>query len=226
MDVFLVPVGPDRHELYCEHVAPEPESTDEAGRRSIWRRLTDTFRHALKEGEAERLRPATQHAPPRGRLRRWITRRLAEAVAEQRLLWHLRSEPDAALVHPDDLPESRARDLARASLRSDLDKHRRWCVIDTAVAIATAPLTVIPGPNLPAYYFVFRAVGHFLSMRGAQHGLTGVVWTYRPSAPLTTLRTLAGLDQDARAARAVEVGAALGLEHLARLVEGASARES
>ncbi|MFI5177226.1 MAG: hypothetical protein ACHQO8_01595 [Vicinamibacterales bacterium] len=226
MDVFLVPVGPDDHALYCEPAAVEPTPAEDPGPRSIWRRATDTFRRAVKEGEEERHRPAAQHPPARGRMRRWITKRLAEAVAEQRLLWHLRTEADADLVHPDDLPETRARDLTRASLRSDLDKHRLWCVIDAALAIASAPLTIIPGPNLPAYYFVFRAVGHFLSIRGAQHGLTGVVWRYRPSAPLTSLRTLTGLDDEARAARVDDVGAALGLEHLARLVEGTSARES
>ncbi|HUL74270.1 MAG TPA: hypothetical protein VLT86_14285 [Vicinamibacterales bacterium] len=226
MDVFLVPLGPDRHELYCEPVASEPAPAEDGGARSIWRRVTDTFRRAVKEGEEARHQTAAPHAPPRGRIRRWLTRRLAEAVAEQRLLWRLRTEPAATLIHPDDLAEGRARDLTHASLRSDLDKHRLWCVIDTALAVAAAPLTVIPGPNLPAYYFVFRAVGHFLSMRGAQHGLSGVAWTCRPSTPLTTLRAIAGLDDEARAARVDEVGAALGLEHLARLVEGASARES
>jgi len=226
MDVFLVPLGPDDHELYCEPVASEPAPADAAGPRSIWRRLTETFRRAVKEGEDARHQAPSPHAASRGRIRRWLTKRLAEAVAEQRLLWHLRTEPAATLIHPDDLAEGRARDLMQASLRSDLDKHRLWCVIDAALAVASAPLTVIPGPNLPAYYFVFRAVGHFLSMRGAQHGLNGVAWTCRPSAPLTTLRSLAGLDDAARATRVDEVGAALGLEHLARLVEGASARES
>jgi len=226
MEVFLVPVGPDRHALYCEHAEPEPATTVRDAPRSIRRRLADIFHRALTEGEAERERSASAHPPPqRGRLRPWIAKRLAEAVAEQRLLWHLRRKSSAVLVHPDDLSESHARDLARGALEADLDKHRRWCAIDAAVALACAPLTVIPGPNLPAYYFVFRAVGHWLSMRGAQHGLSGVDWSYRPSAPLTALRIVDALDAEARSTRVGEVGAALGLERLARLVDGASARE-
>lgn len=227
MDVFLVPVAMDRHELYFEHehvdagVASDPSTT-----RSIRQRITDVFHRAVKEGEEARRRGREPHHLPKGRVRRWITTRLADAVAEQRLLWHLRTATDIELMYPDDLDESRARDVSRKSLQADLQKHRRWCAIDTALAILCAPLTIFPGPNLPAYYFVFRAVGHLLSMRGAQKGLNQIVWKYSPSAPLATLRTVDALDPDARAARVEEIGLALGLEHLGAFVEGATARAS
>jgi hypothetical protein len=223
MDVFLVPVALDRHELYCEHEHVEPlKASADPAARTIRQRVTDTFRRAVKEGEEARRGGPDAHQVPKGRVRRWITTRLAEAVAEQRLLWHLRTAEDAELIYPDDLPESRARDLSRHALQSDLQKHRRWCAIDTALAIVCAPLTLFPGPNLPAYYFVFRAAGHFLSMRGAQVGLNRLVWRYVPSAPLATLRTVDTLEPDARAARVEEIGLALGLAHLGPFVEGAS----
>ena len=85
-------------------------------------------------------------------------------------------------------------------------------MIDTLLALLCAPFTLIPGPNLPAYYFVFRAVGHFLAMRGAQHGLSRITWTYRASAPLASMRAAVALDADARAAEVEHVGAQLGLE--------------
>jgi Mitochondrial K+-H+ exchange-related len=231
MDVFLVPVGADRHELYCEHgdveVAPAGPG---AAKPSIRQRIMDAFHRALHEGEEERRRRAADpQAPsplPRGRVRRWIVTRIAEAVAEQRLLWHLRREPQVHVFYPDDLPEARAHELARASLQSDLEKHRLWCIIDASLAILCAPVALLPGPNLAAYYFLFRAVGHFLAMRGARHGLKRAAWDARPSAPLSTLRTALALDADARTARVAEVGAALGLDHLSAFVEGASARRS
>jgi hypothetical protein len=226
MDVFLVPVGADRHELYCEHGDVDlPPGDPAASPRSLRQRVMDAFRRALHEGEEERRRRAGDpHAPaplPRGRIRRWITTRLAEAVAEQRLLWHLRTEPQVHLFFPDDLPEARAHELARASLQSDLEKHRLWGIIDAALAILCAPVALLPGPNLPAYYFLFRAVGHFLAMRGAQHGLKRVAWDARPSAPLTKVRAAFGLDVDVRTTRVAEVGASLGLDHLSAFVEGA-----
>jgi len=226
MDVFLVPVGVDRHELYCEHADLDlPPGTPDGSTRSIRQRLTETFRRALHEGDEERRRragdPQAAAPLPRGRVRRWITTRLAEAIAEQRLLWHLRREPQVHLFYPDDLPESRAHELARASLQSDLEKHRLWAIIDASLAILCAPVALLPGPNLPAYYFVFRAVGHFLAMRGAQHGLKRVAWDARPSAPLSNVRAALSVDPDARTARVAEVGASLGLDHLTAFVEGA-----
>ncbi len=225
MDVFLVPAGGDRHVLYCEHADDDPVPEDVAAP-SLWRRLSDTFRRAVKEGEAARRDASTgASAPSRGRVRRWITTRLAAIVAEQRLLWHLRGETHVTLIHPDDLDANRAWTLAAEALRADLDKHRLWAVVDAAIAILFAPIALIPGPNLPAYYFVFRAVGHFLSLRGAQRGLSGVIWRYQASAPLTELRPAATLDAEARAVLVERVSAALGLEHLASIVERAAARQ-
>jgi hypothetical protein len=131
--------------------------------------------------KAKRRAEIPERAPSESRPRaRWVTSRLAEAVAEQRLLWRLRRESAAELVYPAPLSESRAQEVTRGCLRSDLDRRRLWCVIDTLLALLCAPFTLIPGPNLPAYYFVFRAVGHFLALRGAQHGLSQITWTSRP----------------------------------------------
>ena len=37
--------------------------------------------------------------------------------------------------------------------------------------IVSGVLALVPGPNVLAYYFAFRVVGHWLSMRGARQGL-------------------------------------------------------
>jgi hypothetical protein len=92
-------------------------------------------------------------------------------------------------------------------------------VIDTAIVLAVTPLALLPGPNFLAYYFIFRAVGHFLSMRGAQQGMTTIAWQLDASGALTALRAALALDPDARLARVTDIALGLGLEHLPPFVD-------
>ena len=52
----------------------------------------------------------------------------------------------------------------------------KWIIIDGLLFAASGVFFFVPGPNLVAYYFGFRLVGHYLSRRGAKHGLTEVRW--------------------------------------------------
>ncbi|MCC7008580.1 MAG: hypothetical protein IT184_07160 [Acidobacteria bacterium] len=216
MTVYLVPAAVG-HELYCEVSSPAPAGEGRDG--SLWRRLVDGFRRMVEEGEAERDGHAASIAE-RSRLRRMITRRVAEAVAEQRLLWHLRHETAVTLVYPDDLTGADAVAAARQLLATDYGKHRRWCAIDGALTAVTGPaFFFVPGPNVISWYFAFRAVGHYFSLRGARQGLSAATWTTAPSRPLTELRSALALDGEARAARVDEVAAELGLDRLPFFVE-------
>ena len=76
-------------------------------------------------------------------------------------------------------------------------------------------LFFVPGPNVVAYYFAFRLVGHYLSMRGARQGLSGVTWRNEGSAPLAELRRAIALEPAARDQRVQDVAGRLKLEHLA-----------
>lgn len=213
MDVYLVPAARDRHELYCEVAASPP--SEEARHGTFWGRLVDGFRRMVDEGEAERHGQTAPDAPDRGPFRRAITRRIAEAVAEQRLLWHLRTESAVRLFYPDDLDQAQGLALARGLISADDTKHLRWCVIDALVAAVTGPaLFLVPGPNVVSWYFAFRAVGHYFAFRGARNGLKGVVWTSVPSRELTGIRPVLTLDPDARVHRLSEIGTTLGLERL------------
>jgi hypothetical protein len=227
MKVYLVPAGSARLELYCEVATPPPA---EAGRpASLWGRLVDGFKRALAEGEEEERRGPEDHPhPERGRIRRWVTRKLAEAVAEMRLLWHLRAAAEATLVHPDDLDGTAALAEARREFGADLGKHRRWTIIDAVVTIITGPLFFfVPGPNVVSWYFAFRAVGHFYAMQGAQQGLSVTKWSFEPSAELTAIRGALDLpDAETRGQRLDEISAALGLERLCRFVERVAGDEA
>lgn len=232
MDVFLVPAGGSRHELYCEvaEAAPVAEGDSHAG---FLKRIVTRFREILATAEREhRERQSTAaHSGPGAaadpaepksfmrRLRDRTIRWMAESIAEQRLLWHLRRCEEATLYYPQDLPEGAALAAMRGQLGIDYERHRRWFVIDLLGFIASGAVMLVPGPNVLAYYFLFRFVGHFLSMRGARQGLQVVRWRAEPSPALSEVRATLALNPDAREPRLRDIEARLRLEHLASFVQ-------
>ncbi len=219
MDVFLVPVAQDRYELYCEEPGEpaDPTAADTSAPGFVGR-LMLRFRAQLAEAERVR-RDGPQPGDVRpsffGRVKARTMRSVAESVAEQRLLWELRGKEAVLLVYPDDVTEAQARQLLKRSLQRDWERHRFWLGIDGLGVIGSAFLILLPGPNFIGYYFVFRIVGHFLSLRGARQGLNAVTWAAEASAPLSLLRTMIGEAPDARAERLRDVASTLKLEHLA-----------
>jgi hypothetical protein len=220
MDVYLVPVGVDRYELYCE-VPDDPSDDAEEAPQGYVRRLVHRFKRTIADAERERRHGAASGEPAgwtarlRARTMRWV----AESIAEQRLLWHLRSQASANLFFPDDIDAGQADAILRKHLSRDFEKHRFWLAIDSVGFILSGLLMLIPGPNLLAYYFAFRLVGHYLSLRGAKRGLSGVAWCPQPSAPLTELRRLLTLEPAARESRVAAVAERLRLEHFVQFFE-------
>ena len=73
-------------------------------------RQMQRFRAMLAEAEAGAPARASAAKPAQGSgLWRAIMRRIAETIAEQRLLWHLRHQTVAQLCHPDDHGRGAAR---------------------------------------------------------------------------------------------------------------------
>ncbi len=105
--------------------------------------------------------------------------------------------------------------LITSMLKADYKRHRQWLVIDAIGFAASGLVFLVPGPNVIAYFFAFRLVGHWLSMRGADQGLRRVTWSGRPCPPLTELRDLAQLDPTAREQRIQHIAERLQLQHLA-----------
>src|SRR5262245_26571740 len=134
MDVFLVPVAADRYELYCEE-PDEPDAPEGAEPpKGFFRRMSHRVRSALAEAERERRSGGVATDAPAsffGRLKARTLRWAAEWIAEQRLLWQLRSKQDALLLHPDDLTDVQANQLLKRSLQRDWERHRFWLVIDS-----------------------------------------------------------------------------------------------
>jgi len=219
MDVFLVPVGADRYESYCE-VPDEPHDADAEQPTGVFRRLRHGFSQMLAEAERERRHGRAGHERRgwmgrlKGRTMRWV----AEAVAEQQLLWHLRRQTAATFFYPVDMAEVPAFQHLRKQLAGDFDKHRFWLIVDSLGFVTSGVFFLVPGPNIFAYYFAFRMVGHFLSLRGARHGLNVVTWRKQPSAPLTGLRQALAMHGDERQQRIDGLAAELRLEHLSKFI--------
>ena len=175
MTVYLVPVGDRRYQLYVE-VAPDADVAPAAPAGSGWMaRQIHRFRATLAEAEEERLRRESGEPERSSGLWNAIMRRIAETVAEQRLLWHLRHQTAAEVAHPADIDGATALREVRAEFSRDEAKHRRWMLIDGAIVAVTGPLFFfVPGPNVVSWYFTFRAVAHFLSWRGARKGQTSI----------------------------------------------------
>jgi hypothetical protein len=224
MDVYLIPVGADRYELYCEHVVDEASLNAEApagtGRFAA---VLHKFKAAVARVEQEQqsgIPPAADEGGGwRDRLKRRMLCWIAEKVAEQRLLWRIRKESDVALFHPDDVTGERALATSRTMMQREADRHLKWTIIDGVLFCASGIVMLLPGPNPLAYYFGFRFIGHFLSRRGATHALNVVRWECRPSAALTLLRGAVPLDAPERARQVHEVASALHLQHLPTFFE-------
>jgi hypothetical protein len=218
MDVYLVPVGPDRFECYYE--AAEQDEDEPVEGQGFLARLRARFNQQLKDAEEARHQKSIEE--PRsflGRMQKRSMRWIAERVAEQRLLWHLR-KVDAATLHiPTDLPADQADAIRRENLKWDADHHRNRLILHSLALLISAPVAVVPGPNVLGYLFTFTVVGHYLAWRGAVCGLHQVAWTIAPDPALADVRRAFTLDADARHRLIREASQRLHLPRMARFVE-------
>jgi hypothetical protein len=228
MDVYFIPLGPDRYELYCDEAGDPEDLVDDVPPSGRLGSMYHTFKTALARVEQERLSgEARVHEGPRSwteRMKDRSLRWIAEKIAEQRLLWRLRKQSDLTLHYPDDIDADAATAKARAELEREADRHLKWSIIDGIIFVVSGAAFFVPGPNVLAYYFGFRLVGHYLSRRGAMHALTEIPWTVCPSPQLSRLRgaiALAGLEREQEVQ---QVGAELHLPHLAKFFDRTSAK--
>jgi hypothetical protein len=218
MHVYLVPIGAGRFAPYFEH-GDEPADASGPGTGFI-ARMRARFAEVLREAEHERHHVRLD--PPTGvvaRLQRRMTRWIAERVAEQRLLWRLRTAAAATLHVPDDVAAATAERIFQDGLKKDGDRHLWRTGLHALGLLASLPLVVVPGPNMVGYFFTFTVVSHFLSYRGARRGQTAVRWTVTPSPELADLgRALSGPRAD-RHDQIHGVAERLRLQRLATFVE-------
>jgi hypothetical protein len=211
--VYLVPVGAGRFELYSE--APDEEVASHAPpAEGFWKRTM----HNAQVRWREAVHTARAGASSGGwfaRLRDRAVCRAAESIAEQRTLWSLRNCTTATLFHPSDLTGPPLVDVRDGLLSRARRHHGRWLAIDTSLFVVSGVLALVPGPNVLAYYFAFRVVGHYLSWRGARQALEPMAWSTCPEPALAELGRLAALPREARQPRVEAIADALNLPRLA-----------
>ena len=211
LSIYLLPVGSDRFELYSE--PPEEHSSIEP-HDGFFRRTV----HGLGERWRETVQSARSRDPAAGRLKRWrdwSVGRVAEMIAEQRTLWSIRNAPSASFVYPSDLSEATALARRDRMLAHARRHHGIWTILDGILFAASGVFFFVPGPNVLAYYFGVRVVGHYLSWRGARQGLDRLHWQPRAEPALAELGRLVDVPREARAPRVQAIAEVL---HLPRLV--------
>ena len=226
MEVFLLPVGETRYELYYEPAGRTPQQRVGVASRILRRAREIIAAEQVPRGK-RRTAPDDAARGPAGwtaRVRGELARGIAEWLAEQRLLWHLRHQDQATLVFPDDLDGARARSVMSTALRRDLDRHRLWMVIDGLAVVVSGPLLfLIPGPNLISWYFAAKMVGHLLAFRGGRQGLSHVAWSTRASDALTAVREARRLPRVERRRRFRAIAQELKLKKLVTFLERTAA---
>ncbi len=220
--VYLVPVGRGHYELYSETPA-HPGEVPDPPRGYLARRL-----HSARAKWHDAIEASRDEAPP-GRFARWraeTVRRLAETMAEQRTLWVLRNESEARLVYPSDIEEPVAASIVRATLVEARRHHRLWLAFDAGAFVLAGLLMFLPGPNLVAYYFAFRLLGHYFSWRGARQALGLIGWTREAEPELAGLGALAALPRSSRDAEVDAIAARLNLSRLPAFFNRAAVPEA
>jgi hypothetical protein len=190
-------------------------------------RVKRRFDDLLLEAEEWRHRRHEVAPEPAGivaRARRKVMSFIVERIAEQRLLWQLRNAKKVCARIPADMTEEAADSIIRAMLKKDLDHHFKWLWIDFLLLALSAPLMVIPGPNVPGFYFTFQVVSHLLSWRGAKRGLAVSPWVFERCHELSEIRTAMTLTPSQRQRRFHDVAERLRLEHLPTFLEDVAAR--
>jgi len=212
LSVYLLPVGSGRFELYSE---PPDERSPSVPREGFFRR----YIHQMTERWHEVVHTARRPDPAAGRLARWrdwTVGRIAEMIAEQRTLWSIRTEHAASLAYPSDMSESAAVERRDGMLAHARRHHGMWTILDGMLFVGIGVVFfVIPGPNLIAYYFGIRFVGHYLSWLGARQGLDRISWQTRPEPALAELGGLVDVARETRAPRVAAIAQALHLPRLA-----------
>jgi Mitochondrial K+-H+ exchange-related len=229
MDVFVIPVAADRYELYYEHRTEESEPENEPASSGYLARFQRRFGELLRAAEDHQHHRDDRADASRswtGRMQDRMMSWIAKRIAEQRLLWNLRKQERVVAVYPSDTTFDAVLPHIQTALQRDFERHRLWLVIDTIGLLVSGAVAIVPGPNLLAYYFLFRVGGHWLSMRGATQGRRHVVWEGRPSEALTDLRMSLPLSRRERHARVHQIASLLHLRNLPTFFERVTAKNT
>jgi hypothetical protein len=99
------------------------------------------------------------------RIWEWLQLR---TYVDEPLLRSLRGVRNVELNHPTSLTGDETSRLWKEYLKSRQGRHAFWFVMNALVSPLTLLLAPLPGPNVIGYWFVYRAVCHWLARLGAR----------------------------------------------------------
>lgn len=212
MRVYLLPLEDEECLFYSEGPEAAGESEVAAPREGLRGWAEQKYRSlqvVLNESESGvglRVRRAWE----------WLQKRTAP---DEPLFRSLRGVKTVELVHPTTMDEALTRERWEDYLAGRNRRHTFWLVVNAIFSPLTLLLAPLPGPNVIGYWFVYRAVCHWLARLGAS----------RARSPEMTTRLLAsdvldGTFADADDERIAEVEAEFGLKGLGAYLERATAK--
>ena len=147
----------------------------------------------------------------------WLQKRISP---DEPVLRSLRGVGCIELYHPLTLTEEEAQTLWKEYLKSQQGRHTFWSVVNALVSPLTLLLAPLPGPNLIGYWFIYRAVCHWLARLGARNaGSDQVTTTFLSSGEL---EGPFGVEDDERIA---SLSSRLGLYGLDSFIKRMAARQ-
>jgi hypothetical protein len=149
------------------------------------------------------------------RIWEWLQLR---TYVDEPLLRSLRGVRGLELNHPPSLTEDETHRIWKEYLKSRQGRHAFWFVINTLVSPLTLLLAPLPGPNLIGYWFVYRAVCHWLARLGARQARKneGVETTFQRTEALDG--SFGGADEE----RIACLSSTLSLQGLGAFIERAT----
>lgn len=166
MEIYLLKLDGGRTAFYTE----ARDISDSADAKAEPRGWIERKRLAWREN----LRGEESNGDSRfisGRVRRvwsWLQR---HTFADEPLLRRLSRVESITLHHPAAMTAKDARRAWRDYLKRREARHFGRLILNSLIAPTTLLLAPLPGPNVIGYWFAYRAVCHWLALRGARRAL-------------------------------------------------------
>lgn len=118
---------------------------------------------------------------PDGRVTRWVGRGWnwlhSFSHPDETMLAQFASTDEIVLHYPASLPIAGAQKAWRRYLNQRARSHRFWTAVNAVAVPFGAVLAVLPGPNVIGFWFLYRAIYHYLAVRGVGRVRRGIVPT-------------------------------------------------
>jgi hypothetical protein len=107
---------------------------------------------------------------PDGGVGRWVGRAWnwlhSFSHPDEAMLAQFASTNEVVLHYPASMPIMRVQKAWKRYLKYRSRSHKFWTAVNVVVVPIGAVFAVLPGPNVIGFWFVYRAVYHYLAVRG------------------------------------------------------------